>query len=312
MVMKTFVLSLLLWLMGDALFAQNDSTYLFAYFKGRGDGLHYAFSKDGLNWQAMFKDSAILKPTVSNDKLFRDPCIVKGGDGKWHMVWTVSWNDKGIGYAISDDLFHWSEQCYLPVMAHEDSARNAWAPEINYDEATRKYLIYWASTVSGKFPQKDTAAESGYNHRMYATTTTDFKAFSPTQLFYEPGFSVIDASIIKHNQQYLMFLKNETRYPVEKNIRLATAERITGPYSSPGEPITGNYWAEGPTSMYKDGTWIVYFDKYRDHRYGAVSSTDLVHWKEISDNISLPSGIRHGTIIKVSGADFNKLIGSQH
>src|SRR6478609_562308 len=109
-------------------FAQErDSIYLFCYFKGNGDGLHYAYSEDGYKWNALFNGSIILKPTVSKDKLFRDPCIMKGADGNYHMVWTVSWNDKGIGYAYSKDLIHWSAQQFIPVMEHEDSARNTWA-----------------------------------------------------------------------------------------------------------------------------------------------------------------------------------------
>ena len=80
-----------------SLLAQSDGVYLFCYFKGNGDGLHYAYSNDGYSWKTMFNDSIILKPTVSKDKLFRDPCILKGADGKYHMVWTVSWADKGIG-----------------------------------------------------------------------------------------------------------------------------------------------------------------------------------------------------------------------
>lgn len=75
----------------------NDSLYLFCYFKNNGeDGLHLAFSNDGYKWKALFNDSSVLKPAVSKDKLMRDPCIIRGKDGKFHMVWTVSWNDKGI------------------------------------------------------------------------------------------------------------------------------------------------------------------------------------------------------------------------
>lgn len=33
---------------------------------------------------------------------------------------------------------------------------------------------------------------------------------------YDLGFSVIDASIIPDGKQYVMFLENETRYPVER------------------------------------------------------------------------------------------------
>lgn len=291
-----------------SLFAQrSDSVYLFCYFKGNGDGLHFAYSQDGFSWSVLQNDSCFLKPQVSRDRLFRDPCISKGPDGLYHMVWTVSWNDRGIGYASSSDLVHWSAQQFIPVMEHEDSARNAWAPEITYDSKKRKYVIYWASTISGKYPQKDTAAESGYNHRIYYVTTRDFKKFSKTRLLYDPGFSVIDASIVADGERWLMFLKNETRYPVQKNIRVAVAQKITGPYTKPGPPITGAYWAEGPTAIQINGQWIVYFDKYRDHKYGAVSSPDLIHWTDISDRISFPPGMRHGTVFRISGQEFSRM-----
>lgn len=310
MFMKKYFLFLFSLFFSFTLLAQSDSVYLFCYFKGNGDGLHYAYSKDGLTWQTMFNDSVVLKPTVSKDKLFRDPCIVKGSDGKYHMVWTVSWADKGIGYASSDDLIHWSEQQFIPVMAGEDSAKNTWAPEINYDPVKKEYMVYWASTVSGRFPQRDTSAEGRrYNHRMYYVTTKDFKTWSKPKLLYEPGFSVIDASIVKEGNQYVMFLKNETKSPPEKNLRVATSKNIQGPYTKLGPPITGNYWAEGPTAIKINGQWIVYFDKYTEKKYGAVASTDLVNWTDISDKISFPKGARHGTVFTISGKEFAKMNG---
>lgn len=295
-------------LLSARLFAQSpDNVYLFCYFKGNGDGLHYAYSEDGYSWKTLFNDSIILKPTVSKDKLMRDPCIIKGRDGTYHMVWTVSWNDRGIGYSSSKDLLNWSPQQFIPVMMHEDSARNTWAPEITYDPRKKEYMIYWATTISGRYPPKDTAAESRYNHRMYYVTTKDFKKFSKTKLLYDPGFSVIDASIIKNGKQYIMFLKNETRYPVEKNLRIATASKLKGPYSPAGAPISGNYWAEGPTAIRIGDQWIVYFDKYRDRKYGAVASTDLINWKDISDKISFPAGLRHGTVFAISRKEFEEI-----
>ena len=120
-IMKQLFFTFYFLFLTSAAFAQADSVYLFCYFKGNGDGLHYAVSENGYKWTPLFNDSVVLKPTVSKDKLFRDPCIVKGGDGKYHMVWTVSWADKGIGYASSADLVHWSEQRFIPVMMDEDS-----------------------------------------------------------------------------------------------------------------------------------------------------------------------------------------------
>src|SRR5690606_870085 len=114
----------------------DGEVYLFSYFKGNGeDGLYLAYSPDGYHWEELGENQSFLIPQAGQDKLMRDPCIIRGKDGKFHMVWTVSWNEKGIGYANSEDLIHWSEQRYLPVMEHEPDARNAWAPEVYYDEA---------------------------------------------------------------------------------------------------------------------------------------------------------------------------------
>ncbi|MET0299611.1 MAG: glycoside hydrolase family 43 protein, partial [Flavitalea sp.] len=237
---------------------KSDSAYVFAYFKNNGeDGLHLAISEDGFTYKALKGDSSFLTPEVSKDKLMRDPCIIRGADGVYHMVWTVSWNDKGIGYASSKDLKSWSKQQFIPVMAHEKDVLNCWAPEIVYDNGV--YMIYWASTIPGRFPKTDSSGDGKYNHRMYYVTTKDFKSFTPAKLLYDQGFSVIDATIQKQGDTYYMFLKDETRTPPQKNLRIATSKKLTGGYSAPSAPITGDYWAEGPTVVKVGNKWLMYF-----------------------------------------------------
>ena len=283
--------------------------WIFSYFKGNSsDGLHLAGSRDGLNWKAFNNDSSFLKPAIANDRLMRDPCIIKGLDGLFHMVWTVSWHDKGIGYASSKDMINWSEQQFIPVMEHEEGARNTWAPEITLDPYSGEYMIYWATTITGSYPETQSALEAGLNHRMYYTLTKDFKTFSETKLLYEPGFNVIDATILRDGNRWVMFLKDETREPVQKNLKIAYADELIGPYTAASEPITGNYWVEGPTAIRLKGDWVVFFDMYRNHRFGAIRSSDLTNWKEISDQISLPRGIRHGSILKVSEQVYERLM----
>jgi hypothetical protein len=306
-----YILFILLSFSGmQCLHAQADTgkVYMFSYFKNNGkDGLHLAYSYDGYRFKAIKNDSSFLTPVLSKDSLMRDPCIIRGADGKFHMVWTVSWTDKGIGYASSTDLINWSEQLYIPVMADEDSARNCWAPEITYDAKKKEYMIYWATTIAGKYPT-DTSVERGYNHRIYYVTTKNFKKFSKTKLLYNQGFNVIDASIVYDGKQYIMFLKDETRYPPQKNIRVATSDKLTEGFGNPSFPITGNYWAEGPTAIRIGDQWVVYFDKYRDHKYGAVASTNLVNWTDISDKLRMPAGIRHGTVFTISKAELALLL----
>ena len=127
-------------------------------------------------------------------------------------------------------------------------------------------------------------------------------------MLYDKGFNVIDATIIPDGKRFIMFLKDETRTPPQKNIKIATSKKMNGDYGNASAPITGNYWAEGPTTLKVNGKWIVYFDKYRDHKYGAVESSDLVTWSDISTKISVPPGIRHGTIFKISREEYEKLI----
>ncbi|MDD2299309.1 MAG: glycoside hydrolase family 43 protein [Fermentimonas sp.] len=295
--MRKGILCLVLVMIFSA--CKENKTYIFSYFTDNGeDGLYMAYSTDGYHWKNL-ADTSFLKPELSDDKLMRDPCIILGGDGNYHMVWTVSWTENGIGYSSSKDLIHWSEQQFIPVMQHEDNVRNCWAPEITYDALNDEYMIYWSSTITGRFYDESQSSEDNYNHRIYYVLTKDFKTYSETQLLYEPGFNVIDASIVYDNGNYIMFLKDETLVPPQKNIRVAYAEKLTGPYSNASSPITGDYWAEGPTSVKIDGEWLVYFDKYKEGSFGAVRSSDLKIWKDVSDQISLPDSIRHGSILEV-------------
>ena len=285
----------------------TNGCYLFSYFVGNGeDGLHLAYSFDGLNWKALNNNKSLLTPKVGG-KLMRDPCIIQGPEGTFHMVWTTSWSQKAIGYAHSRDLVHWSEQKYIPVMEYEPKARNCWAPEVFYDDSSKQFLLYWSTTIPGRFPETDKSGDGGRNHRIYYTTTRDFETFTPTKLFYDPGFNTIDAMIIKDDGRYIMFIKDETRHPPKKNIRIAVSTQAEGPYGPASEPITGSYWAEGPSAIKIADTWFVYFDKYRKRQYGAVISRDLKDWEDISDKVRFPERTRHGTVFRVSKAILTKL-----
>lgn len=312
MVMRIFLLfsfGLMFVFAGNAQKKVNPEVFLFSFFKNNGeDGLHLAWSEDGLHWQALNNDQALVTPAVGDDKLMRDPCIIQGPDGRFHMVWTVSWKERGIGYASSPDLIRWSDQKFIPVMQAEPEARNCWAPEVFYDSASQQFLIFWSTTIPGRFPETEASADKGWNHRMYYVTTRNFETFSPTKLFYNQNFNVIDGTLLKNKGTYYLFLKDETRYPAQKNIRIARSKKLEGPYSKASEPITGAYWAEGPTVVQAGKKWIVYFDKYTNHSMGAVSSSDLKNWTDISDQLRFPEGARHGTVLKVPRQVLTKLL----
>lgn len=295
--------------MSNTTLQQEVEAYMFSYFKGNGDGLHLAYSNDGLNWKALNNDSIYLKPMIGKDKLMRDPSIVQDEKGTFHMVWTSGWWDKGFGYASSKDLINWSKQKTIPVMENFESAKNTWAPELFYDKKDKTFYIFWASTIPGAFPDLPTSErEKGLNHRLYYVTTKDFESFSEAKLFFDPGFSVIDGSIIEKEGLYYLFVKNENSNPPEKNIRVVSNSK---PFDFPtniSEPITGNYWAEGPAPLHIGEYVYVYFDKYTEKKYGAIRSKDMENWEDVSDRISFPKGARHGTTFTISEKILDKLI----
>ena len=286
--------------------AADDPAYLFTYFTKNGeDGLHLAWSRDGYHWEALNGGKSYLTPAVGREKLIRDPCPVLGPDGVYHMVWTCGWWENGIGYASTRDFVHWSDQREVPVMAHEPQVRNSWAPEIDYDAKRGEYLIFWASAIRGRFPETDAAAGKDPNNRIYCTTTKDFATFTPTRLFYDPGFSVIDATILPAQGRYFLIAKDESLVPPKKHLRIASSDDLEGPYSRPDPPFTpAGLWVEGPTAIKIGAEYLVYFDAYQAKHYGAMRSRDLKTWEDVTDrmvfpNEGTPERMRHGSVLAV-------------
>jgi hypothetical protein len=271
--------------------ASSETVYMFSSFRDNGqDGLHLACSFDGYKWTDL--GGSYLKPQVGIHKLMRDPSIVRGPDGTFHMVWTTGWrDDKGFGYAQSDDLIHWSKQKFIETMAHEPKTFNVWAPELFYDAENKQFIICWASTIPGRYPAG--LEDPNNNHRIYCTTTRDFETFTETKLFFEPGFSVIDADIVKWNNHYVLVHKDNTRPML--NLRVAFGDSALGPFADVSEPFTEKY-TEGPNVLRLGDEWIVYFDMYRKKQYGAVKTRDFKTWTDITSLVSFPAGHKHGTV----------------
>lgn len=291
-----------------------DSAYLFTYFTKNGeDGLHLAWSTDGYKWDKLNDGKSYLTPKVGKSKLMRDPCVVRAADGTFHLVWTSGWNENNIGYASTRDFLTWSEQKEVPVMAHEPTVRNSWAPEIHFDPKRGEFIIFWASTIPGRFAETAGASEEQYNHRMYFTTTKDFFTFAPTKLFYDPGFSVIDATFLVDGPRSVLILKDETRNPPKKYLQLAEAESLQGPFAKPSAPFTpAGLWVEGPTAIKIGDDYLLYYDAYQKKHYGAMRSRDLKTWEDVSARMSFPDEgtpvrMRHGTVIAVPSAVVEKL-----
>jgi GH43 family beta-xylosidase len=286
----------------------DQKNYLFAYFvevtQGRGDGLRLAHSHDGLHWGAIGGGGKVFMPPSVGGGSFRDPHVMRGPDGIYHLVWTTScvpWaeancvQDRGFGHATSPDLVTWSEADYVTI---DLEVEHVWAPETYYDAASGEYMIFWSSPLD--------QTQGSDPHNIYYVLTEDFETFSaPAVLYSQPGRNFIDATIRADSGGYLMVLKDEA--DGQKNLRVLRSMKLFGDgawTSAPSAPITGNYAAEGPSFLERDGTLYVYFDKYGEGAYGALRASegaDLTApsaWTDISSSVFFP-GVRHGTPIEV-------------
>ena len=275
--------------------SDEKEVYLFTSFHEPADeGLRLLYSYDGFHWDSI--PGIFLKPEVGRQKVMRDPSVVRGDDGTFHLVWTCSWtNEHGFGYASSKDLIHWSEQKHIPVMAYDTTVVNVWAPELYFEDSTGEFYVVWASTIPYKF-EKGIEDERN-NHRLYYTKTKDFIDFTPAELLYDPGFSSIDAVIVKRAPtDYVLVFKDNTR--PNRNLMAAFGKTPIGPYGDLTERFTESF-TEGPSVVKIDDEWLIYFDTYRKKTYEAVSTRDFKNFTCANDRIKAPENHKHGTIVKV-------------
>lgn len=274
-----------------------------SFHEPANEGLRFIYSRDGIHWDSI--PGTWLKPTVGNQKVLRDPSITRTPDGTFHLVWTSSWKgDLGFGYAYSKDLIHWSKEQFISVMKNEPTTVNVWAPDIFYDNERGNFVVVWASCIPNRF--KKGIEDEKNNHRLYYITTKDFKTISATKLLYDPGFSSIDATIVKRaKSDYVLVFKDNTR--PNRNLKVAFAKSPTGPYSKASATFSENF-VEGPTVEKIADNYIIYFDEYQKFSYGAVSTKDFIHFSNISRKVSVPKGHKHGTIFKAPASMIQNLI----
>jgi len=272
---------------------------LFSYFTDADhEGLHLAWSKDGYQWDPLNSGLSIYSPPMGGTNLFRDPCLLRGPDGVFRMVWTCAWGGNAIGYGESKDLIHWSEGRTLPVMAAETNVVNCWAPEIYWDGKRSEYFIIWASAITNRFTETAAQSDQIFNQRIFSTTTKDFQTFTPTKLFYDPGLPLIDPTIVRSEGHWYLIFKDETTKPMRKNLRVAVGDDLQGPFGAPAESFSPR-WVEGPAVFSTEGEFVCIFHFYSNNTWGGLRTKDMKTWAEVTDRLNMPTISHPGTVLEV-------------
>ena len=269
-----------------------------SYFTAEDEALHMAVSRDGHRFRAVNGGAPLLRSTVGTGTL-RDPFIGPGTDGMFHLLATDGWASRAILHSVSADLRTWSSPELVPVMALVPGAHNAWAPEFFYVPDRRCYQLIWSSVVEpgGTDGTRDWQ-NTGQDHRIWGCVTEDFRSYSPAELFFDPGFPVIDATVAHDGGKFLMAFKDERGVNElttgHKHIELTTFTNPGGPYEPAIGPVSPAP-VEGPALFRRDGEWVLIFDHFLEGRYGAVSSRDGISWAPA--DVVVPEGARHASVL---------------
>jgi beta-xylosidase len=314
--------------------APKYAGYLFAYFTGEGtaDGeqIRYALSRgnDPLHWRELNAGKPVLTSTIG-EKGLRDPFVIRSPEGdKFYMIATDlrmyrnssgSWDQvqrhgsKSIMVWESTDLVHWTDQRLVKVSP--DTAGNTWAPEAYWDETLGEYVVFWASKLYAEDDPEHTG--STYNKMLYATTE-DFRTFSEPKVWNDPGYSVIDSTVVEHEGTYHRYTKDE-RDPSSSGpcAKFITAEKSTSltdtSYDFVADCVGSGAMdrGEGPT-VFKSNTeekWYLFIDEYGGRGYLPFETTDLDsgEWTP-STGYQLPASPRHGTVLPVTQEEYDRLL----
>ncbi|TLS42574.1 1,4-beta-xylanase [Streptomyces montanus] len=308
--------------------------YLFAYFTGEGtaDGeqIRYALSRgnDALHWRELNAGKPVLTSTIG-EKGLRDPFVIRSPEGdKFYMIATDlrmyqnssgSWDQvqrhgsKSIMVWESTDLVNWTDQRLVKVSP--DNAGNTWAPEAYWDDTLGEFVVFWASKLYADDDPDHTG--STYNKMLYATTK-DFRTFSEPKVWDDPGYSVIDSTVVKHNGTYYRYTKDE-RDPSSSSpcSKFITGEKSTSLTDTSYDFVSDCIGSgsidrgEGPTVFKSniENKWYLFIDEYGGRGYVPFETTDLDSGKwTMSKNYQLPASPRHGTVMPVTQAEYDRLL----
>jgi len=298
--------------------AKNEA-YLFAHMmEGDYGRLYYSVSLDGLHWNMLNGGKRVF------EEYHGHASICKGHDGRYYLVGNRGDERPDINFWVSDDLISWKKYSnFVPDLKHVPGYSNTLArigaPKLFFDQSSLQYLLTWHTPHElgpTNLPEPYWASQ-----RTLYVTSKDLQTFSePPRRLFEWEMATIDTFIAKEGNTYYAILKDE-RYPTQewntgKTIRIAHSDKLLGPYSKPGVPISPSF-REAPTLIPSPNgkVWYLYYEQYPGIAYGLSVSTNLDgNWFQAAGNqrpdwnkFQLPPKVRHGSMLVITRTQYNSL-----
>lgn len=303
--------------------------YLFVHFREKttpaGEQVYFALSQDGFHWEAVnggrpvlwsyYGDKGVRDHTIARNPLTNrfyilstDLSLAYGFRNQYRSSWAeISENgSKNLSMWASDDLCNWDEQALVKVGSDEMGC--VWAPDLIYDRTNADFIVHWSSSHQSDAYQKKC---------IYYARTADFRSFSEPSLLYEKADSgVIDSTMVEEDGIYYLFVKSEEN---PSTMILLKSELSTGPWAhvpafdqAMSQIENGLY--EAPTLLRtNDGHWCLFLDYYgtkgAGQGYVPFVANRLVEadFKRSDQTFSFPYGFKHGTILEIDRAEYDRV-----
>ncbi len=301
--------------------------YLFVHFIGEkedGEQIYFALSQDGLHWRDLNQHKPVLRSTVGELGV-RDPYLLRSEDGNrfyllatdlgiyhrggWGNANATVTGSRSLVIWESTDLLNWSEPRLVEIAPEE--AGCAWAPEAIYDNKTKDYLVFWASS-------RDASDGEGRGLHIYASRTTDFQTFTPAELYITRGENrtIIDTTIIKAGDNYYR-ASGDGQITIEASDSLTGEWEIISTLESLELGLSGKD-VEGPEffKFNHEEKWGLFVDRYSTGKgYLPIITSDIgdqtgTSWRKLEEEEfdfgSLKK--RHGSILPITKGEYEAIL----
>ena len=283
-----------------------DSAYVMCYFTestslglGTDYGLHLAVSTDSLNWTPLNQNDPVVTPTAGALGL-RDPFLMRKQDGTFVVIAT---DLKGTDWSYNSQYIHvWDSADlrtftgYRRLKLH-DMTTHSWAPEAFWDAGRGQYAVIYSSVNS-----------SGHNVIM-VNYTSDFVTASAPQVFFDPGYDVIDGDMAVgvNGYNYLFYKKDQTL------VSARSTSLNPGSFTEYSAGVAHG-GTEAPT-VFKSLTsenWFLWGDTYTPNGvFYAWQSSSLASgtWTALDQKTyTQPVNSKHCGIATITATEYNNLL----
>ncbi|MCW6007207.1 glycoside hydrolase family 43 protein [Micromonospora sp. CPCC 205371] len=283
-----------------------NTAYVFGYFtetpnmSGANYGLHLAVSRDGLNWSPLNQNNPVVTPTAGTLGL-RDPFILRKQDGTFVVLATdlngtdFSQNNQYLHVWDSTDLTSFTG--YRRIRMHGLNT-HTWAPTAFWDAARGQYGIVYS-------------ANNGADVLM-VNYTSDFRTVSANQVYFSPGFPVLDGDIVVDGSTFYLYYKNLS------NGLLYGARSTTGApnsYTTYTSGLRQGNAIEAPLLIKNNegNGWRLWADSFspvnNDYYAWSSSTVGANTWTALNQRtFTPPLNAKHGSIVGISSAEYDALV----